>query len=283
MPTTYLVLFVITAVASAQWMRFGQGRGCNVAWLGVWIYSIAAACTAAWVAAHGQKITPVAVGYGLAGGIALGATYHCFFLTVKHFGVGIGHLTRQMALVAPVMASILIWHETLTPAKGVGLALVFVALPLMSRPLKHEHAASRRVLLLLPPGLVLFGGITGILFKAYTVEGTSGATEVYVLFLCLGAGAVSFAHAAGARIRLQRKEAFFGITLGLDSAFLNYFRIRLLETEEGLSAFPSMSLGIIVLSIFFAMVIWKERFRGRVLLGVVLAIVALVLIRFQFG
>ncbi len=274
----YLLLFVLTAVASTHWLRFAQGRRCNIAWLGAWTYLTAAACTAGWLAARRQAMPLPAVAYGLAGGLALGLTYLSFFLTIKHFGVGVGHLTRQMALVVPVLASIFIWSEKVPLARGVGLAMVFVALPLMSRPTKRLERRAPSRLVLLPASLLVLAGLTNTLTKAYAALEIPGASKVYLLFLLLGAGSVSLLYAAGGRIRPQRRDLLFGLVLGLDNALLNYSRVRLVETEEGVKAFPAMSLGVILVSIVLAMVLWKERFRGRVLVGVALALLALALI-----
>lgn len=59
---------------------------------------------------------------------------------------------------------------------------------------------------------------------------------------------------------------------------MNYFRVRALETELGVRAFPTMSVGVILLSALVAVILWKERYDKRTLAGMAAGLLALVLI-----
>jgi hypothetical protein len=70
----------------------------------------------------------------------------------------------------------------------------------------------------------------------------------------------------------------YGVVIGAVNVILNFCRVRGLEVYPGTHAFPTMYLGAMVLSLTAAVVLWRERFRGRALAGVVVALIALALI-----
>jgi len=274
----YVILFIITAVASTHWLRFCQARECRMMWVGAWLYITSAACTALGAYAAGRPISVDTANYGLMAGIALGGAYLFFNATIREMGVGIAHLTRQLALSVPILASVLVWRENIAGTRGIGVALVFVALPLMARPLEPLRAGAARWVWFLPAGLFITAGLMNAVIKAYAESASAGNTSGCVLFLLIGAGAVVLMRAVHAGEPLRVKEVFYGAVLGLDNAILNYSRTRAIEICQGIKVFPTMSLGVILLSLTLAFLIWKERYRGRVLAGMLLAILALILI-----
>ena len=278
---THLILFIITAVMSTHLIRYGQARGCRMAWVGALTYVTAVACTALWVAVERTPIQSAAIGLGLSGGTALGVTYLFFNATIRRFGVGVAHFTRQLAVIVPILASLLIWHEPLNLLLGAGIVLVFVALPLMCRPLEIRPGTVKAWPILLPTALLASGGATGTLFKAYAVRNIIGGQPPYLLFLFGAAAATVTCIAIATGEWPDGKDILHGIILGLVNVLLNYFRVRGLETELGVRAFPTMSIGVILLSAAVAAILWKERYRGRVFVGMVVAIIALVLINLR--
>ncbi len=279
----YVIIFILTAILSTHGMRFAQGRRCRMDWVGVWLYATSTACAAAWVVANDLPVTSTDAVQGFIAGVALGLTYLFFVGTIRRFGVGIAHLTRQLGLAIPILASLFIWGELelLTPLRVLGLALVFAALPLMSRPAALPHERHRAGLWLLPVMLFAFAGLANVLFKAYSELPGRGHTVSYLIFLCAGAGVMVLGRALGERKGFQRRDLLFGLLIGLDNALLNFSRVRAIETVAGTKAFPTMSLGVILLSLTLAAVIWKERFRGRVLVGMALAVLALILVNWK--
>ena len=279
----YLILFVVTAVASAHLIRYGQRRGCRMAWVGAVTYMTATVCTALWVTGVQRPMWSPVVPLGASAGVALGVTYLFFNSTIQQQGVGVAHFVRQLALAIPILASVVIWHESVSSVRGVGLALVFVALPLMVRSLDVERGAWHGWRLMFPLGLLVCAGLTNTLFKAYAARNVAGGQPHYLLFLFGGAGIAVTFYALRTGQWPDRRDIVHGVILGLDNVLLNYFRIRALETELGILAFPTMSIGVILLSAAVAAVIWKERYRGRVLVGMGIALLALILINASNG
>ena len=275
---SYLILFIITAVASTHWIRFSQKRGCRMMWVGALTYITATACTALWIARARSPIHTATVTLGLGAGVALGVTYLFFNATIRRQGVGIAHFIRQLALAIPILASILIWGERVTLLCGAGVALAFAAFALISKPTKIQPHDRAGWPLILPAGLFAFAGGTNLLLKAYSAHNLSGGQPPFLLFLFAAAGAAVTLAALRTRQWPDRRDIVYGAILGLDNVLLNYFRVRALETELGVLAFPTMSIGVILLSAATAFILWKERFRGRVLAGMAVALAALILI-----
>ena len=280
---TYVLIFILTAILSTHGMRFAQGRGCRMDWVGVWLYLTASVSALGWVLGKSLPVTGTDAFFGSLAGLALGLTYLLFVGTIRRFGVGIAHLTRQLGLAIPILASLFIWGESelLTPLRALGLVLVFAALPLMSKPNALPHERHRAGLWLLPVMLFACAGLAKVLFKAYGELPGRGHTDSYLIFLCAGAGVLVLGRALGERRGFQRRDLLFGLLIGLDNALLNFSRVRAIESVAGTKVFPTMSLGVILLSLTLAAIIWKERFRGRVLVGMALAVLALILVNWK--
>ena len=218
---TYLALFVITAVASAHWIRYGQARGCRMAWVGAATYATGAIGAGLYVGWAHCPISPVSIRYGLAAGAALGVTYLFFNATIRRLGVGVAHFSRQLALAIPLLASLLIWHEPLTISRGLGFALTFAAICLISRPGKSQAEGAEGGLPLLPAVLLISAGLTITIFKAYAERGIVGGQPTYLTCLA-AAGALTVAILA---IRTEGrpgwKDIGHGFVLGIDNILMN--------------------------------------------------------------
>jgi drug/metabolite transporter (DMT)-like permease len=276
----YLIGFMLTAVCSTHGMRFAQGRGCRMAWVGVWLFVAAGVTSSIWTLALGLPIPTEAITYGLAGGVCLSATYLVFTVCIRLFGVGVAHLVRAISLAIPVLACIIVWHEKVGILRGIGLGLVFVTLPLLGKPNATSSARKHRHYeWMLLVALFVLSGLTNVIFKAYCQFNIADGAIPYTIFLFLGATIGSLVAGFGSGARSQWKDFGYGAIIGLVNVLLNFCRLTALTTEDGVRAFPTMYLGGLVLSIIVAVLVWKERFRGRTLIGVILALVVLVLIR----
>jgi len=275
---TYVILFVLTSLASAHGIRFAQVCGCRMRWLGALAYISALACAGAWAGASGARVPASSAWLGLAAGLTLGLTYLAFNAVIRKFGVGVAHLTRQLSIVAPIAASILVWMEPVPPRRALGLCLALAGVVLMGRPVERDSLRGRGLWWLLPFALLITAGATNTLFKTYTETERTAAVPSYLLFLFGGAAASTTLVAVLTEGCPGWRDLLFGLVLGLDNAAMNYFRVRAIGSDLGVKVFPTMALGVVLASLFLAMILWKERYRGRVLAGVLAALCALALI-----
>jgi len=275
---TYVLLFIATAVASTHGIRFAQARGCRMVWVGALAYATAVASAGLWAGASGQGVPATSAWLGLAAGLSLGLTYLAFNVVIRRFGVGVAHLTRQLSLAVPIVASILIWAEPLPLTRTVGLTLALAGVVLMGKPIDRASLRGRRLSWLLPLALLLMAGLTNTLFKTYTENEPSGGMPSYLLFLFGGGAASVTLMALATEPWPGAKDWLFGVALGLDNAVMNYFRMRAIGSDLGVKVFPAMAIGVVLVSLLAAMILWRERYRGRVLLGVLTALAALALI-----
>ena len=75
-----------------------------------------------------------------------------------------------------------------------------------------------------------------------------------------------------------RKEVLLGLVLGAINLASNYCFYKAIANLEPYVIFPTMAAGVILVSSGVAAVVWKERYPVRVLIGMVMAGIALILI-----
>lgn len=249
-----------------------------MAWTGAVSYAVAAAVAVLWLAARSVPIGWREVGYGAVGGLAWVGAYLSFNLGIRLAGVSITQCVAWLAVTVPVAAGILIWGETPTWRQSVGLALVVVALGLLvlEQPKGRSEPSRWRL-----PALVaafLAEGANTLAMKAYT-RSAPGADDSGLL-LCMFVAAAAGMALAAARTEAKPRPgaAVHGTVLGAASVGANLAFMAAMRQLPAPVMFPSFWAGSVVLTAATAMVLWRERYRPRAILGMVLAVASMVLL-----
>lgn len=260
-------------------MRHAQHCRRNMPWVGAWNYIIAAVVSwAIWIVqgAGRPPLTSFALSMGTIAGVCLVAAYFLMVPCIRIAGVGITQAVAQLAVIIPIIASIFFWHEMPGTVRAVGLGLVLVAFPLLGhgRAVPRDSGERSRFWLL----FVFFvaEGIAGLTMKAYSQD-APGREIAYMCFMFSVPALINFV----AAIRLappDHRDLAHGTILGLINALAGFTFLRALERAPGIVVFPTISIGSILLASLLAMVLWNERYRGKVLWGMAAAVLALILI-----
>ena len=172
-------------------------------------------------------------------------------------------------------AAFLLFGETLTANKTVGIALAFAALLAL---LYKNDGGSRRsggvqaVYLL---GVWLGYGIIDILFKQLSKSGQALAPTLLAAFVL--AGVLIFACLLFSRTRWNRASLAGGLVLGCLNFGNILFYIRAHQAFSGnpTLVFAGMNLGVITLGALVGAAVFKERISRINTLGIALALAAI--------
>ena len=117
----------------------------------------------------------------LALGILLPSVFIIMSKAVEFAGIVRSDAAQRLSLFLPILAAFLIFHETLSQSKVVGIVLAFVGLfCLLSKPNQKSAVDFRGVLGLIG---VWFGyGIIDILFKQVAKSGGAFPTTLFIAF-----------------------------------------------------------------------------------------------------
>ena len=210
----------------------------------------------------------------LALGILLPSVFIIMSKAVEFAGIVRSDAAQRLSLFLPILAAFLIFHETLSQSKVVGIVLAFVGLfCLLSKPNQQSAVDFRGVLGLVG---VWFGyGIIDILFKQVAKSGGAFPTTLFIAFSL--AACIMFIYLLFKRTQWNVASFVGGIILGV----LNFFNILFyIEAHQSFGSNPTlvfagMNIGVICLGTITGALIFKEKISKVNWLGIVFSLCAI--------
>ena len=210
----------------------------------------------------------------LALGILLPSVFIIMSKAVEFAGIVRSDAAQRLSLFLPILAAFLIFHETLSQSKVVGIVLAFVGLfCLLSKPNEQSAVDFRGVLGLVG---VWFGyGIIDILFKQVAKSGGAFPTTLFIAFSL--AACIMFIYLLFKRTQWNVASFVGGIILGVLNFFNILFYIKA-HQSFGLNptlVFAGMNIGVICLGTITGALIFKEKISKVNWLGIVFSLSAI--------
>ena len=210
----------------------------------------------------------------LALGILLPSVFIIMSKAVEFAGIVRSDAAQRLSLFLPILAAFLIFHETLSQSKVVGIVLAFVGLfCLLSKPNQQSAVDFRGVLGLIG---VWFGyGIIDILFKQVAKSGGAFPTTLFIAFSL--AACIMFIYLLFKRTQWNVASFVGGIILGV----LNFFNILFyIKAHQSFGSNPTlvcagMNIGVICLGTITGALIFKEKISKVNWLGIVFSLCAI--------
>ena len=210
----------------------------------------------------------------LALGILLPSVFIIMSKAVEFAGIVRSDAAQRLSLFLPILAAFLIFHETLSQSKVVGIVLAFVGLfCLLSKPNQQSAVAFRGVLALVG---VWFGyGIIDILFKQVAKSGGAFPTTLFIAFSL--AACIMFIYLLFKRTEWNVASVVGGIILGVLNFFNILFYIKAHQSfgSNPTLVFAGMNIGVICLGTITGALIFKEKISKVNWLGIVFSLCAI--------
>lgn len=275
-----LLLCIVSSVAFLHIMRLGQHYRRTMVWVGAWNYCTAALGCGLWLLFQpsiGWNWAETVI--GLAIGAVLVAGFYLIDACIKLIGVGITQtIERLSAVLLPVGASIIFWQEFPTTMQFIGLLLALIALPLLTDSPMLSGAADHKPAVAIVIPLLVVSGTAGVLYKLRNEISGALAPPTFFCVVFGAAALIGVVVAARRAPSWNRGDVGIGISLGCANLASNYFYAASIAAMHGPIVFPSIAIGVILVGSLAAIIIWKERYSRRILLGILVATVALVLV-----
>ncbi|WP_437440081.1 EamA/RhaT family transporter [Polaribacter batillariae] len=220
------------------------------------------------------------------GALVLGALFITIFfvmaITAQKNGVSVTSIAGKMSVVVPVFFGIILYNESVTFLKILGIIIALVAVYLSS--VKEEKSNKKATLLF--PILLFFGsGAIDTLLKYVQTNhvanedisifsGSLFGIAAFFGFLILGVKAIKKRESFGI------KNIIAGIVLGIPNYFSIVFLIKALQNKnfESSVLFTINNVGIVILSTLVGLWLFNEKFSVKNKIGVALAILGIVLV-----
>ena len=210
----------------------------------------------------------------LALGILLPSVFIIMSKAVEFTGIVRSDAAQRLSLFLPILAAFLIFHETLSQSKVVGIVLAFVGLfCLLSKPNQQSAVDFRGVLGLIG---VWFGyGIIDILFKQVAKSGGAFPTTLFIAFSL--AACIMFIYLLFKRTQWNVASFVGGIILGVLNFFNILFYIKAHQSfgSNPTLVFAGMNIGVICLGTITGALIFKEKISKVNWLGIVFSLCAI--------
>ena len=205
-------------------------------------------------------------------------------VTTQKSGLSVVSVASKMSVIAPIIFGILYYNEGTSVLKILGILLALSAVYFSS--IKSKDGISIKAKNLVFPVLVFLGsGIidTGIKF----IEEGFVAPEDVAIFsstLFYAAGSIGLlallVQKLKGTLKFETKSILGGIALGIPNFFSLYFLVGALRSDimESSGIFTVNNIGIVTLSTFVAILLFKEKLILKNWLGIILALVSIGLI-----
>lgn len=220
------------------------------------------------------------------GALFLGALFVSIFfvmaMTAQKNGVSVTSIAGKMSVVVPVFFGIILYNESVTFLKIVGIIMALIAVYLSS---VKEEKSEKNGTLLLPILLFIGSGTIDTLLK-YIQENYVADEDVSIFSGSLFGIAGVFAFLILVIKTIKKRESFgykniiAGIILGVPNYYSIIFLIRALQNKnfESSTLFTINNVAIVVVSTLVGLFFFKEKFSIKNKIGVAMAILGIILV-----
>ncbi len=198
-------------------------------------------------------------------------------------------ITSKMSLVIPLTYAVLFLGEDMTALKlaAIIMAMIGVVLTVM-RPKTEEKGNNSIAAIALIAVVFVGSGMVDTSFKFIEINFYNIVPPQYVMMVCYASaglfGMIYFLFTSyKKRPEVHGRSIIAGIILGVLNYFSFIFVVDALHTPslQSTVVFPLINVGVLLLSTFFAMVLFKERLRMVNYIGVIISILSIIVLAFQ--
>lgn len=272
-----LILAIVSSMLITVLMRVSESHRKNPTVMLAMNY--VTCCLGAWLTAGMPAIipahpgTPVALGLGVIAGALFLAGFLLLQWNLTRNGVVLPATFQKLGVIVPTVMAILLFGETPRPLQVIGIGLTIAAIVLMQG--KGQQGAGSLGGLI---ALLLAGGLADGMSKIYAQYGDPALSNHYLMYTFFVALVLCALLCVKRGERLTLRDALWGVAVGVPNYFSALFLLEAMHTVPAVVAYPTFSVGTILLVAAVSAVVFRERLSRRKLACIALILVALVLL-----
>jgi drug/metabolite transporter (DMT)-like permease len=221
-------------------------------------------------------------------GVIFVTTFYLMAKTTQLRGVAVATVASKMSLAIPVIFSLFIFKigtNTLDNWNYLGIFLAFIAILMVTKK-SHQKESNLMAIknLGLPFLLFLMGGLIDTSLNYVNLNILNASIEaVFPIFIFCFAFISGIILALIKGIKFRRKDILGGIYLGIPNYFSIFFQLKALSAYDnnGALVYPSLNIGIIILSTLAAILFFQEKLTKLNWTGIGLALIVIFLLSHQ--
>lgn len=279
----YLILAICSSSLIAVMMRISEKKTRNnISELAV-NYAVCLILSVLYVLSRNDSPGSVAVegagGNTLSLGIISGAFYVGSFLlyqyNIRKNGVVLPATFMKLGVLIPVILAIIAFGEKPGILQIAGIFLALAAIMILNSPSGEDSAVTAPRALLL---LVLIGGSGDAMSKVYEELGDPAFKSQFLMFTFLSALILCSMAAVLKKQTLQPADILYGCLIGIPNYYSARFLLLSLSYIPAATAYPTFSVGTILLVSAAGILLFHEKMEKRQWLAVLIIIAALILL-----
>jgi len=209
---------------------------------------------------------------GMISGVLFLAGFVFLQWNISKNGVVLPATFMKLGVLVPTVMAIVVFGETPRLTQVAGIIAAVCAILLIQGGGRQEAGSVAGLILLMLAG----GGADGM-SKIFEEMGVSSLKSQYLLCTFATAMILCTALCAAKKQRLTAVDALFGLAIGVPNYFSTKFLLWSLGAVPAVVAYPTYSVGTIVLVTLAGVILFREKLSRRKLiaLGVIIAALAL--------
>ncbi|MBL1408797.1 EamA family transporter [Sphingobacterium faecale] len=282
----YVILSVVCSVIVAVLLKMARGRSLNVQQIVLWNYPATVVLTYTLLGPELKDVPWSILPYQLyiPLTILLPTLFIFIALSIKYSGIVKTDVAQRMSLFIPLLASFLIFKETASSGKLIGIAVGLIAL--VCSVSWNKAGQGQKSNSMLYPAVVFLGmGIIDVLFKQVAQHKEVSYIDS-MFFVFVGAMLVAFCillfQKWGRGQRIEASSMLWGSVLGVFNFFNIFFYMkahRVIPDNPSI-VFTTMNVGVIVVGTLVGVWAFKEKLSYINKIGLVLAVISILLIAY---
>ena len=222
------------------------------------------------------EATAGAVTTAVAMGVVTGVLYLAGFMllqwNITKNGVVLPSTFMKLGVLVPTILAIAVFGEAPKATQLLGIAAAVCAIFMIQGGGKQEIGSVAGLVVLL-----VVGGVADSMVKIYEEVGDVALKNHYLLCTFGVSLALCAALCVVKKQKLTAADALFGLAIGVPNYFSSWFLLRSLASVPAVVAYPTFSVGTIILVAAAGMLLFREKISKRkaAALGVILVSLAL--------
>jgi len=273
----YLILAILSSSCISVVMRISSGHlRSNIGMLAV-NYIVCTLLSAAYGSFRllplGESGLGLALGIGGINGVLFLVNFVLLQSCTAKNGIVLSSIFMKLGLLVPIAVSVLLFGELPTALQGIGFVLAVFAIVLINYEKGAGLGGVKGGLLL----LLLCGGTADTMSKLFEELGNAALSGHFLLYTFAAALLLCLVLLWRRGESIGKGEVLWGTLLAVPNFFSAKFLLRSLSDLPAVIAYPSYSVGAILVVTLTGFVLFGERLKKRqwAALGIILAALAL--------
>lgn len=269
---------VLAFVGFIQALHWAQLRGADTYAVASINYSLSAIVFLFWFL---QATIPVETSVVIAGMIC-GVIYAvCFFLLLycMHWvGVGRTATTINLAPVLTIIISVFVWDEIPTILTTIGIITAAVSIPLILIAKSKDKKQLHFIGVIALAGLFTVEGLINTIFKWFERLQLPQQRLVFLTATFIVAAIVTLTITLRRGLIIRKIDVIHGVVASMFSVVANIMFLYCLTLAAAGIILTTITASSLIMVSLTSVLLWHERYSGKTVLGLVLAVIAVVLI-----